>query len=248
MATTARQLYLDDWKSKGLDIRQICAGCFRHLRVAFHVHVGGPQCIKCLPATMTTLRRCTACKVSFYCSRECQKKDWAKHRVNCINMVSTAPRIDMELKRADAFGEGWCDRPEIEVAAKSAMHFTPRTVRGSYIFLVYVDATVTYDPPSAPSIAEHAKFAFHVVDARWAPRSDIRDVLVNMLLEPDADEPEGGSDVQLRKMEKYLLRPKKDMTDGVPVLVIDKGARYPHKFFADVHEDWLERFKRDASD
>ncbi|CAA7269774.1 unnamed protein product [Cyclocybe aegerita] len=29
------------------------------------------------------LRKCSKCKSAFYCSRECQKKDWARHRANC---------------------------------------------------------------------------------------------------------------------------------------------------------------------
>ena len=30
--------------------------------------------------------RCTACRKIFYCSRECQKKDWKTHKLECKGM------------------------------------------------------------------------------------------------------------------------------------------------------------------
>lgn len=31
------------------------------------------------------INRCSRCKLSFYCNRTCQKKDWKKHKVVCNN-------------------------------------------------------------------------------------------------------------------------------------------------------------------
>ena len=33
-----------------------------------------------LPPEGVTFRKCAACKAVLYCSRECQRKDWASHR------------------------------------------------------------------------------------------------------------------------------------------------------------------------
>ncbi|GFH60312.1 hypothetical protein CTEN210_16788 [Chaetoceros tenuissimus] len=32
-----------------------------------------------------TLSRCTRCKVQFYCSRDCQVKDWPRHKKQCFD-------------------------------------------------------------------------------------------------------------------------------------------------------------------
>jgi hypothetical protein len=33
--------------------------------------------------TMSALKRCGKCKCEFYCSKECQKKDWLTHKRTC---------------------------------------------------------------------------------------------------------------------------------------------------------------------
>ena len=46
-----------------------------HLRV---------PCIKC--NKNSTTKRCANCKSVYYCSRECQKKDWASHKRQCLDL------------------------------------------------------------------------------------------------------------------------------------------------------------------
>ncbi|KAI0057593.1 hypothetical protein BV25DRAFT_1368699 [Artomyces pyxidatus] len=243
MATTTRQQYLDDWKQKGLvSIKEICANCLRHSQSSSNIHPDGGRCIRCLPPTITATRRCKACKVSFYCTQECQTAHWDKHRKFCTHMVAMAGQ-DMERARADAFNDSWCERPEIEVAAKSAVHYAAASPGDGTVFLVEADADVTFSPPSAP---------------RCVSRAQIRAVLTDVLLEPDVDDVDGGVEAHLRRAERQLVAPGVMGGGAVPVVALDRGARYPHNICVlhikadaapgEVHEDWLDRFKRDARD
>ena len=42
-----------------------------------------PYCIKCR-VTKTT-KRCNTCKKAYYCTKECQRLDWSKHKLTCIS-------------------------------------------------------------------------------------------------------------------------------------------------------------------
>ena len=44
------------------------------------------KCRTCL-GMPTELLRCSACKKTYYCSKECQKKDWKKHKPRCKFLV-----------------------------------------------------------------------------------------------------------------------------------------------------------------
>ncbi|WAQ99423.1 SMYD2-like protein [Mya arenaria] len=48
---------------------------------------------------LSVMKRCTKCKSVFYCSRECQVKDWPKHQISCkpsntLQMKSSNYRAD----------------------------------------------------------------------------------------------------------------------------------------------------------
>ena len=34
-------------------------------------------------ATNTNMKKCSICQIVFYCSKECQKADWRRHKVDC---------------------------------------------------------------------------------------------------------------------------------------------------------------------
>jgi len=38
---------------------------------------------KCTGCNKVGLKKCKSCKAVYYCSIECQKKDWKNHKVNC---------------------------------------------------------------------------------------------------------------------------------------------------------------------
>ena len=50
-------------------------------------------CTHCLKkGSLTALRRCTACKSSSYCSKDCQKLDWPSHKQLCKSIQSQNPQ------------------------------------------------------------------------------------------------------------------------------------------------------------
>ncbi|KAF9477095.1 hypothetical protein BDN70DRAFT_995202 [Pholiota conissans] len=40
-----------------------------------------------------TLMRCSKCKVSYYCSKECQKEHWPLHKLCCVNTKFSTPKL-----------------------------------------------------------------------------------------------------------------------------------------------------------
>lgn len=50
-----------------------------------------PSCIVC--GFSDNLLRCARCKVTLYCSKEHQKKDWKKHKVNCNNFTTNSGSV-----------------------------------------------------------------------------------------------------------------------------------------------------------
>ncbi len=47
------------------------------------VKSGGNRCTGCLKQSTGQLKRCSKCRVASYCSVECQRTDWKKHKLNC---------------------------------------------------------------------------------------------------------------------------------------------------------------------
>ena len=39
---------------------------------------------------------CGACRSVFYCSKECQKEDWKRHKVECARIVSTKTKKEVK--------------------------------------------------------------------------------------------------------------------------------------------------------
>ena len=48
------------------------------------------SCLK--KGSLTSLRRCTGCKSSSYCSKDCQRTDWPSHKQLCKSIQSQNPQ------------------------------------------------------------------------------------------------------------------------------------------------------------
>lgn len=58
--------------------------CARFDRGEFSSFLSNAFCLKCASCTQhDNLKRCSRCKSTFYCSQECQKKDWPSHKLIC---------------------------------------------------------------------------------------------------------------------------------------------------------------------
>jgi hypothetical protein len=82
-----------------LDLKRACYKCNStgHRCVELAVRNGAMVCMRCrtgvcaccgieVPEGATRFHCCSACSVPAYCSRECQRKDWPVHKLNCARV------------------------------------------------------------------------------------------------------------------------------------------------------------------
>jgi radical SAM protein with 4Fe4S-binding SPASM domain len=41
-------------------------------------------CVVCYKYVKNDMKKCSRCKAVWYCSAECQKKDWGSHKTKCV--------------------------------------------------------------------------------------------------------------------------------------------------------------------
>jgi hypothetical protein len=70
----------------------------KYLKTKFFMQNGGERG-KCSVCTKSTYNLCSKCKYISYCSKECQKKDWEKHKCICSNNPG---EIEIRYKAANA--------------------------------------------------------------------------------------------------------------------------------------------------
>eukprot|EP00978_Attheya_sp_CCMP212_P006991 scaffold16341_cov53-Attheya_sp.AAC.4 len=65
-----------------------------------------PYCMSCKQGTTTTqeqpkvtLKKCSRCKLIYYCSQACQKEDHAQHKKRCIYYAKCAQKVEQEVTR-----------------------------------------------------------------------------------------------------------------------------------------------------
>lgn len=61
-------------------------------------NVRGFCCDLCF-AKREELQRCSKCKFARYCGRECQKKAWKEHKIECERIIRVSPNIPTDLVR-----------------------------------------------------------------------------------------------------------------------------------------------------
>ena len=87
-----------DWNHFDLDETN------RQLKISLEVH--GASCLCCVEGMFTkgisicaacansnNLKHCSHCNAIAYCSAECQKKDWKKHKLDCAELKKAAEDI-----------------------------------------------------------------------------------------------------------------------------------------------------------
>ena len=52
-------------------------------------------CGYCGYATKETLSKCSKCKLIHYCNKDCQKKDWSRHKKECCKIKSPTTRFKL---------------------------------------------------------------------------------------------------------------------------------------------------------
>ncbi len=71
-------------------------------------------CYNCHTSTKEKLLRCSACKYAYYCSRECQREDWSKHKIDCnkfkevksqqLGIMENLKKRDIIITHSDIYG------------------------------------------------------------------------------------------------------------------------------------------------
>jgi len=150
---------------------EYCVRCWKHpLKIK---HLDRVSCDGCIPGD-GTLRRCNACKVFRYCSRDCQRADWKTHKPVCAayaEMREMAERAGLAARRKAL--EDWCDI-NLQVVAQaglSALGFHEEKGRlETHSLLVFLDVV---EEPSATT-PEKPKFTQYIRDALCVPLQSIR--------------------------------------------------------------------------
>lgn len=52
------------------------------------------------------LKRCSRCKKILYCSKECQKEDWKKHKIECDKIIELKEKENHSIKIEEPKVEG----------------------------------------------------------------------------------------------------------------------------------------------
>ncbi|KAI0055761.1 hypothetical protein BV25DRAFT_1731770 [Artomyces pyxidatus] len=100
-----------------------CAHCTKH---SSKIHGPGVHCSNCLPPSSATLRRCNSCKIVAYCTKDCQRAHWARHRGYCKDITGKTKLLEAATYRA-AQVKIWCMEHMscIDSAVASAMRVAP---------------------------------------------------------------------------------------------------------------------------
>ncbi|KAI0056700.1 hypothetical protein BV25DRAFT_1903059 [Artomyces pyxidatus] len=246
MATRIIQASLEQ---RGTITLERCEKCFRHFQI-FHMTEGPRDIIKCagcLPESAPPLRRCGGCRVTLYCTRECQKAHWREHRGECQQVSGATMAMEREFEQATQC-EAWCveHSEELTHATKAAWVAAQRRAKGPasaslqrtpagmqhWVCVVHIDIRVTQDKPAGRRMS----FAQAVQEVRCRPFKEVSRLLEDTVLSIG---PGLERDSLIGRLEHEL----EDIPGTIPVLFVNRYAKYPFKLCA-TRQSLLDKAER----
>ncbi|KAK6173572.1 hypothetical protein SNE40_016997 [Patella caerulea] len=73
------------------------------------------------------MKRCVRCKSVYYCSRECQLKDWINHKDNCIEYMNSVEQIKDEDMNSRTNESALVDSKVCNKLNENSVHITDKT-------------------------------------------------------------------------------------------------------------------------
>ncbi|OSC96366.1 hypothetical protein PYCCODRAFT_1429139 [Trametes coccinea BRFM310] len=178
---------------------------------------GVPECARCRREDSPTsrLKRCTGCSVTMYCSKECQKGDWYRHKLVCRNTDSLAPEDNLMdpsqlaatgYPAVTTFNSALMDWQEAQSYALSSITTATCHLNGGLDRnlgtqsdrVLMVRVTVRNDVPASE---RNAGNAFKLLDVAMVNKGDTG------LAGPAWDE-------SLREFERTVNRLREELSDG----------------------------------
>lgn len=115
--------------------------------------MGADTCTLCFEMRSEIMKKCAACKDARYCSKDCQRTDWPKHKIMCagtrcklpngrsIHFFGLSPECSTSL--INTLTVATCAAPDPEATAND-----PRVARGDVVvsrIVVYYPSSMTVD-------------------------------------------------------------------------------------------------------
>ncbi|KJE94591.1 hypothetical protein CAOG_05217 [Capsaspora owczarzaki ATCC 30864] len=110
----------------------------------------------------TEVKRCGKCFKTYYCSRECQVKDWPRHKTECNSAIHINTSATGSASGSNS-GEQAEETKKLQQTAAPAQLFTPQAVTGADIY------TLFNLPVGDPKILQFVIYLVHLNKTNGAP-------------------------------------------------------------------------------
>jgi len=124
------------------------------------------QCLK--TEHDATMLRCGACKYATYCSKECQKLDWKRHKKDCKSLIINSNIMNQKSGSEDFTGD--YDNWKTSVQAALTCILCTALADGDCIFSHFASLDVTYRPEQGPL---YLKFTIKKTSLKIAPVTEM---------------------------------------------------------------------------